>query len=460
MNKRFRTCSLEQPFLLPPSLQDWLPEDHLARFIAEVAETLDISAIYAGYQRKDGRGMAAYHPLLLTRLLLYGYCVGVRSSRGIEKATHDDIAFRYLAADQHPDHDTIANFRREHLEALAGLFVQALELCRQAGLVKLGVVALDGTKVHANASRLRSKKYAEMTAEQQRLQELVDRLLQEAETTDAAEDACFGKGRHEETLPLRLARAQGRLEKLHQAKRELEEQAQQRLAEAQYPKSKPGPKRKDDPTPRVSQNERDKRKGAWKRARRDAECPTRSYNFTDPDSRQMHDNGLKRIVQSYNAQLAVDAERQVIVAAEVTQQVNDRQQLIPMSEVVASNLGAPPEVLLADAGYWDTMSLEDTRLASTRLLISPDAGGAKTPKRMLTQRLAQQMREAISKPEGRALYRLRKFTVEPVFGQIKEQRGMRRFLLRGLAQAAGEWKLICLTHNLLKLHRYGQFQPA
>jgi transposase len=460
MNKRFRTCSLDQPYLLPPSLQDWLPEDHLARFIAEVAETLDLSAIYAAYQRKDGRGLSAYHPLLLTRLLLYGYCIGVRSSRRIEKATYDDLAFRYLAADQHPDHDTIAHFRRQHLEALAGLFVQALELCRQAGLVKLGVVALDGTKVHANASRLRAMKHAQMTAEETRLQSLVEQLLREAEQVDTAEDARFGQGRQEEVLPPELARVQGRLEKLRQAKQELEQQAQQRLAEAQYTPSKPGPKRRDDPTPRLSEPERIKRKNKLKRARQEAAGPSRSYNFTDPDSRQMYDNGLQRVVQCYNAQLAVDAERQVILAAELTQQVNDLQQLVPMSEAITSNVGAPPEVLLADADYWDTMSMEDPKLTGMRLLISPDAGRGKTPQRMLTNRLAQQMRRAIAEPEGKALYRLRKLTVEPVIGCIKEHRGMRRFLLRGLAQVAGEWKLICLTHNLLKLHRYGQLQPA
>lgn len=460
MPKRFRACSLDQPFLLAPSLQDWLPENHLARFIAEVTEVLDLSAIAAAYQRRDGRGMAAYHPLLLTRLLLYGYCVGVRSSRRIEKATYDDVAFRYLAADQHPDHDTIANFRREHLEALAGLFTQALALCQQAGLVKLGVVALDGTKVQANASRLRSMKYTQMTAEQQRLQGLVDELLREAKQVDAAEDARFGQGRQEEALPPKLARAQGRLERLREAQRELEQQAQQRLAEAQYRPDKPGPRRRDDPRPRLSEHERSKRKNTLKRARREAACPSRSYNFTDPDSRQMYDNGVQRVVQSYNAQLAVDAERQVIVAAELTQQVNDRQQLVPMSEAIASNVGVAPDVLLADAGYWDTMSVEDPKLTATRLLICPDAGGAKTPKRMLTNRLAEQMRRALAEPEGRALYRLRKLTVEPVFGCIKEHRGMRRFLLRGLAQVAGEWKLICLTHNLLKLHRYGPLQPA
>lgn len=463
MGKRFRECSLEQPFLIPPSLQDWLPEDHLARFIAEVAEELDLDGIYAAYERRDGRGMAAYHPLMLTRLLLYGYCVGVRSSRRIEKATYDDVAFRYLAADQHPDHDTIAHFRREHLEALGGLFAQALQLCRQAGLVKMGVVALDGTKIQANASGLRSMKYAAMQSEEQRLQQLVKRLLDEAEQTDQDEDARFGKGQQEQTLPPELARAQGRIERLRQARRELEQEAQQRLAEAEqkYGKPrKPGAQRKDDASPKLEPTERDKRKSTLKRARRDAASPSRSYNFTDPDSRQMHDNGTKRIVQSYNAQLAVDAATQVIVAAELTQQVNDRQQLVPMSRRVEHNLGAKPDALLADAGYWDTTSLGDASLAGMQVLVSPDAGGSRTPRRLRNNPLAQGMRALLADAAGAALYRLRKSSVEPVIGQIKEHRGMRRFLLRGLQQVAGEWKLMCLTHNLLKLHRHGRPQAA
>lgn len=457
MSKRFRTCSLDQPFLFPPSLQDWLPDDHLARFIAEVTETLDLSAIYAAYQRRDGRGMAGYHPLMLTRLLLYGYCVGVRSSRRIEKATHDDIAFRYLAADQHPDHDTIANFRHEHLESLAGLFAQALALCQQAGLVKLGVVALDGTKVHANASRLRSMKHVAMSAEQERLEQLVNQLLKEAEQIDADEDARFGKGQHEQVLPPELASAEGRLERLRKAKRELEQEAQQRLAEIKTEPGKPGRPRKNDPEPRPSPQQRARDKVRRRRARQEAQSPTRPYNFTDPDSRKMHDNGLNSIVQAYNGQLAVDADSQVIIAAELTQQVNDLQQLIPMSEQVERNAGAKPATLLADAGYWDSTSIQDERLAGIEVLVSPDAREAK---RMRGNPLAVKMREALSSPSGRALYQKRKTSVEPVIAQIKEARGIRRLLLRGLTKVSAEWKLICLTHNLLKLYRHTHLNPA
>jgi transposase len=454
MAKRFRECSLDQPFLIAPSLQDWLPEDHLARFIADVSETLDLSEIYAAYGRKDGRGLAAYHPLMLTRVLLYGYCVGVRSSRRMEKATYDDVAFRYLSADQHPDHDTIAHFRREHLGALANLFVQALRLCQQAGLVKLGVVALDGTKILANASGLKSMKHAAMEAEAQRLQTLVETMFADAEQMDAAEDARWGKGQREQTLPPELAQAQDRLERLRQAKGELEQEAQQKLAEADYPDRKVGRPKAGSRREALSQQEYEKRKVRRRRARSEALQPSRNYNFTDPDARMMHDNGTKRIVTAYNAQLAVDAARQVIVAAELTQQVNDLQQLVPMTDALKRTVGALPETLLADAGYWDSASIEHPLLAPLNLLVSPDAGAGWKQNRMLANPLAQRMRQALAQPVGRALYRLRKSTVEPVIGRIKEQRRFRRFSFRGLTQVSAEWKLVCLTHNLLKLHRW------
>src|SRR5271168_725943 len=208
MSKRFRVCSLDQEFLLPPSLQDWLPEDHLARFIADVVNELDLSAIYAEYERKDGRGLSAYHPLLMTRLLLYGYCIGITSSRKIEKATYDNLAFRYLSADQHPDHDTLAAFRQEHLEALAGLFVQALRLCQKAGLVKLGNVAIDGTKMKANASTHRSVDYQKISEREQHWRSEVERLLNQAQQTDQEEDQRFGVSQPSDPLPDELASAQ------------------------------------------------------------------------------------------------------------------------------------------------------------------------------------------------------------------------------------------------------------
>lgn len=233
MNKRFRTCALDQPYLLPPSLQDWLPERHLARFIAEVLDELDLGSIYAHYERKDGRGLAAYHPVMLTRVLLYAYCIGMTSSRRIEKATYEDLAIRFLAADQHPDHDTIAAFRQQHLHALAGLFLQALRLCQRARLVKLGNVALDGTKLQANASRDRSVSYGRLCEQEEQWKATVEGLLEQAQQTDRQEDERYGKGLSGDELPPELAHAESRLQKIREAKRALEQEAAQALEEAE-----------------------------------------------------------------------------------------------------------------------------------------------------------------------------------------------------------------------------------
>jgi transposase len=459
VNKRFLVCDLNQPFLVPPSLQDWLPEDHLARFVAEVMDELDLSAIYQAYERHDGRGLSAYHPLMLARVLLYGYCIGVTSSRRIEKATHDDVAFRYLAADQHPDHDTIADFRQQHLEALAGLFLQALRLCQKAGLVKLGNVALDGTKMMANASTRRSVPYKKLMDREHYWQAKVDQLLVQAQRTDQEEDQRFGKGQPADPLPEELAHAQSRLQRIRQAKTALEQEARQELeaaAEQHTPRERGRP-RKQDP-PRHDPQRRAKEKNRLRRAKQNADQPTRQYNFVDPDSRVMKDTGRKCFVQGYNAQIAVDAPGQVIVAAEVTQQTTDRKQLLPMTQSVRAATQCSPEVITLDAGYWDTVSLRDPSLTGIQVLVSPDSQpqppGAPLPANAPQNDEALRMRELLATDTGKALYALRKSTVEPVFGQIKEARGIRRFRLRGLTKVASEWKLICATHNLLKLFRH------
>jgi transposase len=460
MSKQFRSCSLDQPFLLPPSLQDWLPEDHLARFVADVTNELDLGAIYAEYERKDGRGLAAYHPLLMVRLLLYGYCVGLFSSRRIEQATHDQIAFRYLAADQHPDHDTIANFRQKHLENLGKLFIQAIQLCDKAGLIKLGHVAVDGTKIMANASRHRSAGYEKLNEKELYWKEKVDALLGKAGEVDRQEDELFGKGQPADPLPEELANAKKRLERIKQAKQALEEEAKQQLKQAladHTPRSPGRPKKSECAGEPMSQACRDKRKKRWQRARKNAESPTREYNFTDPDSRVMQDNGRKCFVQSYNAQVAVDGEAQVIVASAITQQVTDREQLLPMVNLTKQTMGRLPEAITADAGYWDTESLQHESVAAVNLLVSPDSkpvSPGEPPRSMPLNPLAQQMRERLASESGHAIYRLRKAIVEPVFGHIKERRPFRRFSFRSLAKVRAEWSLICLTHNLLKLFRH------
>lgn len=462
MNKRFRVCDLNQPLLIPPSLQDWLPESHLARFIADISEELDLSQIYAEYERNDGRGLSAYHPLLLTRLLVYGYSMGVTSSRAIEKATYDHIAFRYLAADQHPDHDTIAAFRQEHLDTLAGLFVQALRLCQKAGLVKLGNVALDGTKMKANASTRRSVDYKKLGEREQYWHGVVEGLLQQAQQTDQEEDRRFGPGQPADPLPDQLASAKSRLERIRQAKAELEREAREQLqaaAQDYIPRKRGRPRKEEQQT--QSARSRQQRKGDGKRFRRaeqNAVEPSRQYNFVDPDSRVLRDSSTKSFVQGYNAQAGVDSHAQVIVAAEVTQQPTDRRQLVPMVNSVRTATESTPEVVTADAGYWNTESLQDPSLQGIQVLVSPDATPqpptAPLPGNAPRNDEAIRMREVLSSPVGKALYIQRKATVEAVFGQIKEARGIRRFRLRGLPRVRCEWKIICATHNLLKLFRH------
>ena len=461
MNKRFRDCNLDQKFLLPLSFHDWLPEDHLARCIGDVMKELDLSAFYAKHQ-EDGRGQAAYDPLMMTRLLLYGYAIGVTSSRRIERATFDDLAFRYLAANQQPRHAAIAAFRRQNMKDLAKLFLQALRLCEKAGLVKLGNVAIDGTKILANASTRRSVPYEKIKERVEYWEKVVADLLAAAEQTDQQEDQRYGKGQPADPLPPDLADAQKRLEKLREAKAALEQEAQHQLEELQRiaPPRKRGRPRKEEGKDRRPK----KAKKQLQRARKNAASPSRQHNFVDPDSRVMPDSRHKKsFVQAYNAQAAVDSQGQVIVAAEITQQTNDKQQLLPMIQAVKQNMGRKPKTATLDNGYWDTDSLHDPILKGIQVLVAPDAqraaAGSPRSDPPLNNVEAQRMRKVLATKAGQASYRLRKTTVEPVFGQMKEVRGIRRFRLRGKELVSGEWLLICTTHNLLKLHLHRHPKP-
>src|SRR3974390_2163979 len=321
MSFQFRACTLDKPLLLAPSVQQWLPEGHLARFIADVTEQLDLTAIYSAYDRRDGRGQEGYHPLLMTRLLLYGYCVGVASSRALERKSYEDVAFRYLAADQHPDHDTIANFRKQHLATLGGLFVQALQLCQKAGLVKLGHVAIDGTKMQAHASKHKAMSYGRMGEAEQKLQAEVEALLRHAQEVDEAEDRQYGKGQRGDELPAELARRESRLKKIREAKEALEAEARQKAQE----------QKAEAEAKSAARQEQEKQTGQKPRGRapqvhNPAEAQPKSSsqrNFTDPESRIMPDGAHKgSFLQAYNAQAAVDSAAQIIVAAEITQQSN------------------------------------------------------------------------------------------------------------------------------------------
>ena len=440
-------------------MREWLPEGHLVLFVLDVVAVLDLSAIYGVYE-VERRGQPPYDPRMMVALLLYAYCMGKPSSRKIERATYEDVAYRVLTGDQHPDHDTIASFRKRHLEALAALFMQILLLCQEAGLVKLGHVSLDGTKVKANASKHKAMSYGRMAEAQKKLEEEVKRLLEGAETTDGEEDEEFGKGRRGDELPAELARRESRLAKIREAKAFLEEQAKEMAAEkaklqrakieerarkeAETGKKMSGrpPKEPEDPDKAVPE-------------------PKAQRNFTDPESRIMKDGATKSFEQAYNAQAVVDDEAQIIVAADVTQQANDKKQLKPMLTQVESNLGRLPDKLSADSGYYSDENVTDDEFEDVDLYIPPgrQKHGQATEETSgpapSDASPSDEMRYKLKTPEGREVYKMRKAIVEPVFGQIKEARGFRRFSFRGLRAVTMEWDLVCLTHNLLKLFRAG-----
>lgn len=456
--KTFKPYTPDQLLLLPPALQDWLPEGHLALFVSDVVDhALDLTPILATYETGDGRGQPPYHPALMVKLLVYAYCTGKPSSRRIEKATYEEVPYRVLAANQHPDHDSIAAFRQQHLEALAGLFCQVLDLCRAAGLVKLGHVALDGTKVLANASKHKAMSYGRLGAAEQKLEAEVAALLAQAQQVDAAEDAQYGKGQRGDELPAELARRESRLAKIRAAKAALEAEARAAAAAAAAAAQA---KR----AAREWQAETTGRKplGRPPQVPDPAQAtpdPKAQRNFTDPESRIMKDGATKSFVQAYNAQAAVDGHAQIIVAAAVTQEANDKQQLVPLLSQVAQNCAARPTVASADSGYFSEAAVTAEPLVGIDLHVAPDRqkhGEAPAPPpRPDEGTVIGAMRAKLQTAAGQAVYALRKAIVEPVFGQIKDGRGFRRFSFRGLGKVQAEWQIICLSHNLLKLFRVG-----
>ncbi len=418
MSKTFRLYEPEQMLLMPASLRDWLPEDHLAYFISDVVDHLDLEDIMARYEVEE-RGYPPYHPRMMVKVLLYAYCIGVPSSRKIAKRLEEDVAFRVLSANNTPDFRTISDFRKHHLKALAGLFVQVLQLCRRAGLVKLGHVALDGTKLKANASKHKAMSYGRMKQEEARLEEEVKRLLKEAEAVDEEEDRRYGKDKRGDELPRELARRESRLKKIREAKAALEAEALEQTKVVGDKKQR---------------------------------------NFTDPDSRIMLSSD-KSFIQAYNCQAAVDSQSQVVVACEATNQASDKPQLKPMLAQVKANAGDKPKKLSADAGYFSEENLKLMEREGVEAYIPPDkqrhtetspsAPRGRIPKGLS---LKERMRRKLRTKKGQGIYSKRKVSVEPVFGQIKQARSFRQFLLRGLKKVSAEWRLICLTHNLLKLY--------
>ncbi len=456
--KAFRAYDPDQVLLMAPVLAEWVPEGDLAHFVSDLVETgaLDLSAIYAAYEEE--RGFPPYDPRLMVKLLIYGYANGVMSSRKLERATYRDVAVRMLCADQHPDYRSIARFRKRHLDALAGLFVQALRLCRQAKLVGLGTLALDGTKLRANASRHKAMSYdrmvkseAQLEAEIAALHERVGALLADAERVDAEEDERFGPDRRGDELPDELQRREQRLARIREAKQALEAEAAEAETARRAELEAQGKK------PRRPPNGRDPFKPK----------PTAQRNFTDPESKIMKTSD-GAFHQCFNGQAVVDSETQVIVAAELSDEAPDQRQLEPALDQLAENLQAIeaelPEdaALLADAGYFSEDNVRitaahglDGYIATGRFKHSePPAPAPRgpipkhaTPK----QRMARKTRTK----KARAVYARRKTIVEPVFGQMDTVQGARRLLLRGKPAARAQWRFQCAVHNLLKLHRNG-----
>jgi transposase len=448
VTKSYRPYSPKQAFLLPPSPTEWLPDDHLAHFVMDVVAQLDLSAIHRRCQSTDPRGTQPYHPLMMTGLLVYGYCVGVVSSRKIERSTYESVAFRVIAGGEHPDHTRISEFRRVHLDALAELFFQVLALAKKAHLVRLGNVALDGTKMKANASKHKAMSYDRMEKDAARLRQRVRELLAAAEATDAREDAEYGKGHRGDELPEELRGAETRLARIKQLKAELEAEARQQDEEAA--------KHDDDLPPPPSETELPRHK--IPRTKDGGIDPKAQRNFTDPESRIMKSS--EGYVQAYNCQAVVDEEHQIIVAQAVTNQAPDAEHLVPMLVQTVGNCSAKPENLLADAGYFSEANVCEVTKWRIEPFIPPRREKHSEerqppvlgrPPDDLT--IKQRMVRKLATKAGRAVYALRKKIIEPVFGQIKEARGLRRFLLRGLKKVRGEWALIALTHNLLKIYR-------
>lgn len=445
MSKTYREWSPSQSYMFPPSPQDWLPEDDLVYFLLDTIATIDLAPIFAHYER-ELRGRPPFHPRMMVALLLYCYATGTRSSRKIMRRCRTDVACRIIVGDDIPDFRTISDFRKTHLAQLESLFVEVLKLCALAGLTKVGTVALDGTKIKANASRHKAMSYDRMKEEEERLKEEVARLLAEAEASDTAEDAAHGPDRSGDELPEELARRQSRLAKIQQAKAELEERARKEAAEEAARREAEG-------------------KAPPKAAPADAVPePKDQINFTDPESRIMPVSN-KGWDQCGNAQ-AVANEAQIILAADVTDQANDKRQAVPMMDQARENLDAAGVVQaigagLMDSGYYsesNTAELErrgiDPYVAIERLKHNeeiPVVPRGRIPDDLTPkQRMARKLRTK----KGREKYARRKGIIEPIFGQVKQVLGFRQFSLRGLAAMRSEWRLMCMVHNLLKLWRH------
>lgn len=439
MSTSYRPYAPDQELLLPASLREWLPEGHLAYFIGDAVDALDLSAFYARYEG-DGRRRQPYEPTMLVKVLIYAYASGVFSSRKIAKRLEEDVAFRVLAAGNFPSHRMLREFRRVHLAEFSALFLQVVKLAREAGLVKLGRIGIDGTKVKANASRHKAMSYGRMGEREQQLRQEIAALTRQAEVQDAAEDRRYGKDRRGDELPAELARRESRLKVIQAAKARLEARQRGRDQAA-------GRHRDDDGHTRGP---------GGRRCQRDFGVPpdTAQDNFTDPESRIM--KTAHGFDPCYNAQAAVDEGSQLIVATELGQQAPDMQQLVPMVQAVQRNVGALPDMTLADAGYASEANFVALEALGAPACVSlAGRHGTVPPRDPDTHPATYRMAERMATAEGKEHYRRRKCIPEPVFGWIKQALGFRTFSVRGLAKVTGEWNLVCLALNLRRMHRLG-----
>ncbi len=482
VSKEYRHWAPEQAYLFPPSPREWLPEGHLANFVLDVVRELDLGAIEAAIQKKDPRGERPYAPKMMTALLLYGYCVGVYSSRKLERATYEDVATRVIAGECHPHFTTINTFRLEHREALAELFLQVLKLCRRAGLVKMGHVALDGTKVQANASKHKAMTYRRMTEEEKRLSAEIEVLLERADDADIREDAKYGRGKRGDELPEELRFRESRLRRIREAKEKLQEEgAAARAAELREnaaalrkkadeigcpPKERvtaetlaaKSDKRADELAPRDDDDDDGGTTTATELPKhRIATTPDGTpkddaqRNFTDAESRIMVRNGV--FMQAYNAQ-AVVTEEQIIVAHGLTNTGADAEQLVPMLARTRENCGRFPDTCSADNGYLSQANASYCDAHGVEALLGvKKKDNDPWPPTTDSAHMRFAMRLKLLSTDGKAKYERRKVMIEPVFGQIKSAMGFRRLSLRGLAKAASEWGIVATCHNLLKLFR-------
>lgn len=434
MPSSYRPYQPEQSLLLPPSLREWLPSNHLALYISDVIDELDLSAFTARYEEGDPRGNQPFHPAMMLKLLVYAYATGTFSSRKIAQRVEGDVAYRVLAAGNFPQHRTICDFRLSHLQAFIEVFTQVIRIAKESGLVKLGRVAIDGTRVKANASRHKGMSYGRMKKEEERLDKEIRALLKEAERADRREDKQFGEDRRGDELPEELKRREERLAVIRAAKRRVE---QRQAAE--------------DKQNREEAAEKPNRKGPARKEPSGVPDDSKQDNFTDPDSRIMKSSvGFE---QAYNAQISVDEQAQLIVAADVTSSGSDRRQLLPMIEQTTRIVGQPAGCVIADAGYRSEPNFRAAEQRGVELLVAlgRERDEGKELRIAREKQATRRMKEKLATPAGRELYRRRKAIVEPVFGWIKQVLGFRQFGLRGLNKVQGEWHLVCLALNLRRM---------